>query len=133
MQAPSHTPVSSSAAASARHHPFWSAVAAASGRRGKWITLIVWIAIVAAISPFAGKLSDVEENDAAAWLPEEAESLQVEQLQAQFSSGDPVAAVIGHQRTPGRCRRVLLQDPHGRFQIVGGFQDLAYQSGNGFL
>jgi RND superfamily putative drug exporter len=99
VHAPSHAP--SATAATTRHHPFWSLIAAASGRRGKWITLLVWIAIVAAITPFAGKLGDVEENDAAAWLPSDAESLQVEELQPQFAAGDPVPAVIVYQRDGG--------------------------------
>ncbi len=43
------------------------------GRRTKWLILVAWLVVVAVVSPFAGKLAEVEENDAVAWLPGNAE------------------------------------------------------------
>ncbi|MFD0855612.1 hypothetical protein ACFQ07_25445, partial [Actinomadura adrarensis] len=40
-----------------------------AGRRTKWIVLIVWLGLLAGLGPMAGRLGDVEENDASAWLP----------------------------------------------------------------
>jgi RND superfamily putative drug exporter len=84
-----------------RGHHVWGLISAASGRRGKWITLLIWIAVIAAVSPFAGKLGDVEENDAAAWLPESAESLQVEQMLDSFDTDETTDAVIVYHRDGG--------------------------------
>src|SRR5262245_37097289 len=72
-----------------------------SGRRVKRIVLGAWLLIVAAVSPFAGKLTDVEENDAAAWLPGSAESLKVSELQSEFPGGDTLAAVVVYHRDGG--------------------------------
>ena len=84
-----------------RGHHVWGLISAASGRRGKWITLLLWIALIAAASPFAGKLGDVEENDAAAWLPESAESLKVEQMLDTFTTDETTDAVIVYHRDGG--------------------------------
>jgi RND superfamily putative drug exporter len=84
-----------------RGHHVWGLISAASGRRGKWITLILWIAVIVAVTPLAGKLGDVEENDAAAWLPESAESLQVEQMLDTFDTDETTDAVIVYHRDGG--------------------------------
>ena len=80
---------------------FWSLITKPAGRRGKWITLLFWIVLVASISPFAGKLGDVENNDAAAWLPESAESLKVSEIVSQAHPDDTVPAVIVYHRDGG--------------------------------
>ncbi len=80
---------------------FWSLMAIPAGRRAKWFILLFWIALVVAVSPFAGKLGDVENNDAAAWLPESAESLQVSNLEEQANPDDTVPAVIVYHRDGG--------------------------------
>lgn len=84
-----------------RGHHLWGLISAASGRRGKWITLLLWIAIIATATPFAGKLGDVEENDAAAWLPESAESLKVEQMLDTFTTDETTDAVVVYHRDGG--------------------------------
>jgi hypothetical protein len=40
-----------------------------SGRRGKWVVLILWILILAVAGSLAGKLTGAEKNDAQSWLP----------------------------------------------------------------
>lgn len=72
-----------------------------AGRRTKWLILVVWIALVAAISPFAGKLTDVEENDAAAWLPNSAESLKVNRLEDRFPASQTLPALVVYHRDGG--------------------------------
>ncbi|GIG55570.1 MMPL family transporter [Demequina activiva] len=56
------------------------------------LVIVGWLAIGGAGGQTFGKLSDVQENDAAAFLPESAESTQAAELHAQFV---PVQAVPG--------------------------------------
>ena len=72
-----------------------------SGRWSKWIVVAIWIAIVAAISPFAAQLGDVETNDGTGFLPSGAESVEVNELLEQFENGDTVPAVIVYEREGG--------------------------------
>ncbi|MBX6768557.1 MAG: MMPL family transporter, partial [Actinomadura rubrobrunea] len=72
-----------------------------AGRRTKWIVLAVWVVLLAALGPLAGRLGDVEENDAAAWLPEGAESTQVVSLQERFRDDETMLAVIIYERPSG--------------------------------
>ena len=76
-------------------------ISALVGRRSKWIVLVVWIAIVAAASPLGAKLTDVEKNDNAAWLPGNAESLKVSDLEQNFSNGERSSAVVVYHRDGG--------------------------------
>src|SRR5687768_12891199 len=72
-----------------------------SGRRAKWAVLAIWVVLLAALGPLAGKLGDVEENDAAAWLPSNAESTQVVELQERFRKDETMLAVIVYERSGG--------------------------------
>jgi RND superfamily putative drug exporter len=72
-----------------------------AGKRTKWFILVAWIVVVAAVSPLAAKLGDVEKNDAAAWLPGNAESLAVANLQKQFANGETSPAVVVYHRDGG--------------------------------
>ncbi|MBC6460583.1 MMPL family transporter [Actinomadura sp. HBU206391] len=72
-----------------------------AGRRTKWVVLVLWVVIFGALGPLAGKLGDVEENDAAAWLPSGAESTQVIKLQEQFRKDETALAVIVYERSTG--------------------------------
>ncbi|GAA1784160.1 MMPL family transporter [Actinomadura chokoriensis] len=72
-----------------------------AGRRSKWAVLAVWIALLVALGPLAGKLGDVEENNAAAWLPAGAESTQIVQLEERFRKDETMPAVIVYERSGG--------------------------------
>ncbi|HVX45820.1 MAG TPA: MMPL family transporter, partial [Mycobacteriales bacterium] len=72
-----------------------------TGRRTKWIVLVFWLAVVAAAGPLAGKLSGVEDNESSAWLPGNAESTKVLDLQGTFQSPNTLAAVIVYDRSGG--------------------------------
>ncbi|MCQ0005789.1 MMPL family transporter [Actinomadura madurae] len=72
-----------------------------AGRRTKWAVLAVWVVLLAALGPLAGKLGDVEENDAAAWLPSGAESTQVVELEEQFRKDETMLAVVVYERSGG--------------------------------
>ncbi|MDL4815498.1 MMPL family transporter [Actinomadura opuntiae] len=72
-----------------------------AGRRGKWAVLAVWIVLLAALGPLAGRLTDVEDNDAASWLPASAESTRVVKEQDAFQKDETLLAVIVYERTGG--------------------------------
>jgi RND superfamily putative drug exporter len=63
-------------------------VAAPGGRRTKWLALAVWILLVAALGPLAGKLGDVEDTGPNAFLPRSAESAELNTELEKFR-GDP--------------------------------------------
>ncbi|MBT2212901.1 MMPL family transporter [Actinomadura sp. NEAU-AAG7] len=72
-----------------------------AGRRSKWAVLGLWVVLLAALGPLAGKLADVQENDAASWLPGGAESTQVIELQEQFRKDETILAVVVYERPAG--------------------------------
>ncbi|MDX6741632.1 MMPL family transporter [Actinocorallia sp. A-T 12471] len=72
------------------------------GRRGKWVTLVVWLVLFMGVAgPLAGKLSGVQKNDAAQWLPGSAESTRVVELQKSFETAETAPAVIVYERASG--------------------------------
>jgi RND superfamily putative drug exporter len=100
------------------------------GRRTKWLVLIFWLLVVAALGPLAGKLTNAEKNDASAWLPAKAESTKVVNLQASFQSPNIFTGVVVYSRPGGVTaadRAKAAADAHGfasvhgavRGQIVG--------------
>jgi len=78
---------------------------AAPRTRARWLVpallLIAWLVIGGIGGPFAGKLSDVAEQDAASFLPRSAEATQVNELQQRFATGDAIPAVVVATRAGG--------------------------------
>jgi RND superfamily putative drug exporter len=72
-----------------------------SGRRAKWFILAFWLIVVALAGPLAGKLMGVEKNDTSAWLPAQAESTKVLNLQSRFISPNVFPAVVVYDRASG--------------------------------
>jgi len=71
------------------------------GRRSKWVVLGLWIVLLVALGPLAGKLTGVENNQSSSWLPGSAESTKVVNLEGQFSSVQDVPAVVVYDRSGG--------------------------------
>ncbi|MCX5214228.1 MMPL family transporter [Kitasatospora sp. NBC_00240] len=71
------------------------------GRRSKWVVLVLWIVLIAAAGPLAGKLMSAEDNEASSWLPGNAESTQVLVEQRAFQPVDTAQAVVVYERTSG--------------------------------
>jgi RND superfamily putative drug exporter len=71
------------------------------GRRTKWVVLVFWLIVVAAAGPLSGKLMGAEKNDAKAWLPANAESTRVLDLQSKFQSPNVFPAVVVYDRASG--------------------------------
>ncbi|WP_149360922.1 MMPL family transporter [Lolliginicoccus suaedae] len=73
--------------------------------RARWLLpallLIGWLALGGVAGPFAGKLSEVQVNDSASFLPASAESTEVQQLQALFTNNEALPAIIIAERSSG--------------------------------
>jgi RND superfamily putative drug exporter len=70
------------------------------GRRAKWLVLALWVVVLFVAAPFAMKLTDAQDNDAASWLPGSAESTQVLELSKDFRP-EQIPAVVVYARDSG--------------------------------
>ena len=64
----------------------------ASGRRTKWFIVGFWALVFVVAGSAAGKLSSVQDNDSASWLPGDSESTQVLDRMADFQSPNEIPA-----------------------------------------
>ncbi|MGW1296302.1 MMPL family transporter [Streptomyces sp. NPDC002533] len=63
------------------------------GRRGKWLVLGAWLVAVMALGALAGKLGEVQDTSANAFLPRGAESARVNTELEKFRTDEVLAAV----------------------------------------
>ncbi|MDW4904300.1 MMPL family transporter [Streptomyces sp. ADMS] len=70
------------------------------GRRAKWVVLGLWLVLLILTAPFAQKLADAQDNDAASWLPGSAESTQVLRLSEDFRP-EQIPAIVVYARESG--------------------------------
>jgi RND superfamily putative drug exporter len=76
-------------------------IAFVCGRRTKYIVVVFWILVVAALGGLAGKLQGAEKNDASAYLPSSAESTQELNEQTLFQSKNLNPALVVYVRDSG--------------------------------
>ncbi|GAA2739235.1 MMPL family transporter [Kitasatospora cinereorecta] len=91
--------------------------------------LAVWLLLVLAAGPLAGKLTGAEDNQASSWLPGSAESTQVLMEQKTFQPVETAQAVVVYERDSGITaadQAKAQQDaitfasaPHVAGQVVG--------------
>ena len=72
-----------------------------AGRRTKWLVLIAWLVLLMAGGALGGKLQDVTENNADAYLPGSAEATRVIKLQEKVHQDDSMLAVVSYERRSG--------------------------------
>ncbi len=65
------------------------------------VVLLAWLAFGGVGGPYAGKLSEVAENDNAASLPADAESTQVSDLQSRFVDQETLPTIVVWEDTDG--------------------------------
>ncbi|MBA2388772.1 MAG: MMPL family transporter [Geodermatophilaceae bacterium] len=65
------------------------------------VLVIVWLAVGGPLGSFQGQLAGVQENDNAAFLPSEAESTQVIELQRKFTDEEVLPAIVVYERLDG--------------------------------
>ncbi|MFH9041052.1 MMPL family transporter [Streptomyces sp. NPDC017966] len=70
------------------------------GRRSKWLVLGLWVVVLLLTAPFAQKLTDAQDNDAASWLPGSAESTQVLEISEDFRP-EQIPAIVVYARDGG--------------------------------
>ncbi len=71
------------------------------GRRSKWVIVVFWLLVVAALGGLAGKLQGAEKNDASSYLPGSAESTQELNEQSVFQSKNYNPALVLYVRDSG--------------------------------
>ena len=72
-----------------------------AGSWTKWVVVGLWVAVLVTTFPLSAKLTGAEKNDAQAWLPANAESVKVLDVQARFQSPNTYTAVVVYQRATG--------------------------------
>jgi RND superfamily putative drug exporter len=72
-----------------------------AGRKTKWVVVGFWVVVLVIMFPLSGKLTGAEKNDAKSWLPANAESTKVLDLQAQFPPPNIFPAVVVYERSSG--------------------------------
>ena len=90
------------------------------GRRAKWLVLVLWVVVLFIAAPFAMKLTDAQDNDAASWLPGSAESTQVLQIAEDFRP-EQIPAVVIYARESG----LTAQDRAEIAEDVGQLKQLS--------
>jgi putative drug exporter of the RND superfamily len=71
------------------------------------VVALVWLFVGGPLGSYAGKLSEVQTNDNAAFLPASAESTEVIEWQARFSDQEAIPAVVVYENTGGLDRSVF--------------------------
>jgi len=66
-----------------------------------WLVLGLWIVVLAAVSPFASKLADVQRDRAVDYLPASADSTQVAKIQDRLPGGEATQMVVVYHRDGG--------------------------------
>lgn len=74
---------------------------AVCGPRTKYVVVAFWVIAFVILGAFATKLTDVEDNQAASWLPGSAESTRALNAQMSFQSPDMIPAVVVYHRNGG--------------------------------
>ena len=70
-------------------------------RAGLLVLLLTWLTVGAVGGPLVGRLSEVQQNDQAGFLPADAESTRVSTVSARFSSGDSLPFFVVVEREQG--------------------------------
>ena len=72
-----------------------------AGSWTKWVVVGFWVVVLVVAYPLSTRLMGAEKNDLKYWLPANAESTKVLDVQAQFQSPNVYAGVIVYVRPSG--------------------------------
>jgi putative drug exporter of the RND superfamily len=72
-----------------------------TGTISKWFVVLFWLIVVAAAGSVAGKLTDVQDNQASSWLPASAESTKALEKLAPFQDQNDIPTVLVYEKTSG--------------------------------
>ncbi|MFJ3728805.1 MMPL family transporter [Streptomyces sp. NPDC090045] len=91
-----------------------------AGRRAKWFVLLAWLVLAVALGPLAGKLGEVEDTSANAFLPRGAESAQVNTELERFRTDAlmPAVAVYNSDAPVSESARAKAETDRARFAAL---------------
>jgi RND superfamily putative drug exporter len=72
-----------------------------TGPATKWVVLAFWILMLVVFGGLAGKLTDVQNNEASSWLPGSAESTKALDKLAPFQDQDDIPTTLVYHRAGG--------------------------------
>jgi len=72
-----------------------------TGRVTKWIVLVFWILAVGVLGSFAGKLTEVQNNEASSWLPGNAESTKALDKLEPFQDQNAIPTTVVYSKKSG--------------------------------
>ena len=72
-----------------------------AGSWTRWLVVGFWVIVLVAAFPLSAKLTGAEKNDAKTWLPANAESTKVLDVQSQFQSPNIFPAIVVYERASG--------------------------------
>src|SRR5215475_1491112 len=72
-----------------------------AGSWTKWVVVGFWVVVLVVTLPLSSKLTGAEKNDAKTWLPANAESTKVLDIQSRFQSRNIFPAVVVYERASG--------------------------------
>jgi RND superfamily putative drug exporter len=72
-----------------------------TGRVTKWLVLLFWILAVGILGSFAGKLTDVQDNQASSWLPGNAESTRALDKMKPFQNPNAIPTTVVYEKKAG--------------------------------
>jgi RND superfamily putative drug exporter len=72
-----------------------------AGSWTKWVVMGFWVVVLVVAFPLAGKLMHAYKNNASQWLPANAESVKVYNVQSRFQSPNTFPGVVIYYRASG--------------------------------
>src|SRR3954469_11352187 len=72
-----------------------------TGKVTKWIVLAFWVVAVVVLGTFAGKLTEVQDNEASSWLPGNAESTKALDKLTPFQDPNAIPTTVVYEKKSG--------------------------------
>ncbi|MDP9366261.1 MAG: MMPL family transporter, partial [Chloroflexota bacterium] len=97
------------------------ALAAVAGRRAKWVVIALWLVAAAVLIPFSGRFESAQDNDQAAFLPADSQSIRAVELAERFAQEEEQAAIVVFRRESGLTPedRAAVEAAQGRILGAG--------------
>lgn len=87
-----------------------------SSSRGKWVVIVAWVLLAAVLIPLAPSLSDVVTNDSTTFLPDDAESTDVQTLIDERFPSSTTPAILVFYSEDG-----LTEEQRGFAETIGNW------------
>jgi putative drug exporter of the RND superfamily len=99
-----------------------------TGPRTKWLVLAAWIVVMVVAAPFAGKLTDVQNNETASWLPGNAESTRALEELEPFQDSNDIPTAIVYEAQDGTLTDAQLSTISGQLQDLSAIDGAVGQA-----